>query len=102
MRIEKRIRGVSQRLAIHYLEDMGARPLDGEGSPVEGAGESRKAAERVERVVAEDWSVRLGTTVVNIGPTLEVTELELVFEGDESVLETVVEDFTWKARRAGG
>jgi hypothetical protein len=31
-----------------------------------------------------------------------VTELVMVFEGDESVLEDVVEDFTWKSRRAGG
>ena len=101
MRVEKAVRGISKRLAIHYLEGMGAQPVDEAGDPVEGAGETGEAAAAVDRVVADDWEVHLSTATVDIGPTLEVTELELVFEGDGD-LEEVVEAFTWKARRAGG
>jgi hypothetical protein len=102
MRIEKAFRGISKRLALHYLEGLGARPVDADGTPVDGAGETTEAAERVDRAVAQGWAVTVGTETVAIGPTLEVTELVMVFEGDESVLEDVVEDFTWKSRRAGG
>ncbi len=102
MRVEKRIRGISTRLAIHYLEGLGGRPIDAGGRPVDGAGDTREAAARVDRVVADDWGVTLGTASVSIGPTLEVTELVLTFEGEDGVLEEVLAAFTRKARRAGG
>ena len=102
MRIERTFRGISKRLAIHYLQGLGGRPLDAAGRPVADAGETGAAAERVDRVVADEWTVRLSTATVTIGPNLEVTEVELVFEGDDASLEEVVADFAWKARRAGG
>jgi hypothetical protein len=39
---------------------------------------------------------------VEIGPTIELTELTVAFEGEEEVLDPLIERFGRKAMRAGG
>lgn len=84
MRREKAYRGISKRLARHYLENLGGE------------------AEGDDDVVGEDWRASLSAETVEVGPTLSLTEVTVVFEGEESVLEPLVERFSRKAMRAGG
>lgn len=83
-RIERSFRGISERLAVRYLENLGGERI--EDGAVEG----------------EEWDVRLSTETVEIGPTLTVTEVTVVFEGTPEHLDEVVESFAQKAMRAGG
>ncbi|MHC3438785.1 hypothetical protein ACYJ1Y_11975 [Natrialbaceae archaeon A-gly3] len=82
--VERSFRGISKRLAARYLQNLGGEQVS------EGA------------VEGEGWQAHLSADTVEIGPTLTLTEVTVVFEGDEAVLETLVEDFARKAMRAGG
>jgi hypothetical protein len=84
MRVERSFRGISQRLATHYLTNLG-------GEEVEPG-----------RVVADGWEASLSESKATIGPTLSLNEVDVVFEGSEDVLEPLVERFAQKAMRAGG
>lgn len=88
MRREKAFRGISVRLARNYLESLGGTAVD--DSTVE----------------AEDWRATLSAEKVEIGASLELTEVTVVFEADgafgEESFETLIEDFSRKAMRAGG
>ena len=84
MRIERSFRGISRRLAVHYLTNLGGEAV------AEG------------RVVGDDWRASLSESKATIGPTLSLNEVEVVFEGDDEVLEPLVEQFAQKAMRAGG
>lgn len=84
MRVERSFRGISQRLARHYLTNLGGEE------------------ESDDRVVSEDWRADLSSKKVSIGPSLSLTEVTVVFEGDEETLEPLIEDFAQKAMRAGG
>lgn len=78
-------RGISLRAAIGYLQNLGAE----------------RTAENV--VEAEDWSATLSAEKVEIGPSMKLTEVTVDFEGvSEEQLESVVEEFSQKAMRAGG
>lgn len=88
MRLEKSYRGISPRLAVHYLTSLGGDEASTEGD------------ER--RVVADDWEATLRAERVGVGPTLSLTEVTVVFEGEESTLGPLVERFSQKAMRAGG
>lgn len=81
---EKSFRGISVRLARHYLEKLGGTVVDDE------------------HVEGEEWTVSLSAEKVAVGPTLELTEVTVVFEGDPDVLDSLVERFAQKAMRAGG
>ncbi|WP_254273388.1 hypothetical protein [Haloarcula marina] len=83
-RRERRFRGISMRLARHYLTGLG--------------GEERDET----TVVADDWRADLSAEKVGIGPTIELTEVTVVFEGEAETLDSVVERFAQKAMRAGG
>lgn len=83
-RVERSFRGISKRLAVRYLRNLGGEQVD-EGT-IEGEG----------------WQAHLSTETVGIGPTLTLTEVTVVFEGEDGTLETLVEDFARKAMRAGG
>lgn len=83
-RIERSFRGISVRLAIRYLRNLGGEQV---------------AEDAVE---GEDWTATLSTDTVEIGPTLTLTEVTIVFEGEEESLESLVENFARKAMRAGG
>jgi hypothetical protein len=84
MRREKQYRGISQRLAIHYLEGLGGE----------------QGSEDV--VEAEDWRAAFSSEKVEIGPTIELTEITIAFEGEQEVLDPLIERFDRKAMRAGG
>ncbi|WP_265110187.1 hypothetical protein [Halosolutus halophilus] len=83
-RIERSFRGISERLAIRYLTNLGGERVD--DSTVEG----------------EDWSASISSESVGIGPSLTLTEVTVVFEGEAETLDPLVEDFARKAMRAGG
>lgn len=83
-RRERAYRGISQRLARHYLTNLGGEVRDDD--TVEGDG----------------WRVTLSADTVTIGPTVELTEVTTVFEGDPETLDALVERFSQKAMRAGG
>ncbi|RLM56535.1 hypothetical protein DVK02_08505 [Halobellus sp. Atlit-31R] len=81
---EKAFRGISVRLARHYLEKLGGTAVD-DG-----------------RVEADAWTASLSAETVGVGPTLELTEVTVVFDGDPEALDALVEQFSQKAMRAGG
>lgn len=84
MRREKSFRGINERLARTYLENLG--------------GEVRDDGD----VAGDNWRASLSSETVSIGPTVELTEVTVVFEGDEETLDSLVEGFSQKAMRAGG
>lgn len=84
IRRERSFRGISQRLAIKYLENLGAE---------------RVADDRVE---ADDWVADLSSQTVGVGPSVSLTQVDLVFEGDPEMLDSLIERFAQKAMRAGG
>lgn len=81
---ERQYRGISTRAAIGYLEGLGGEQVD--DGLVEGP----------------DWHASLSADTVGIGPTLELTEVTVQFEGDGDTLDSLIEDFSRKAMRAGG
>ena len=86
MSVERRrsYRGISERAARHYLTRVGGEIAD-DG-----------------RVIGDGWTATISSEMVGIGPTLTVTEVTVAFEGDEAVLEDLIERFSQKAMRAGG
>jgi hypothetical protein len=84
MHREKSFRGISERLARNYLENL--------GGDVQNDG----------RVVGDDWEASLSSEKVEIGPTVELTEVTVAFDGDEETLDDLVPKFSQKAMRAGG
>ncbi|MFC6733631.1 MULTISPECIES: hypothetical protein [unclassified Haladaptatus] len=86
MRVEKSFRGISERLAKHYLQNLGGEVED----------------EEANEVVGDDWTASVSSEKVSIGPTVELTEVTVVFEGEEETLDELVERFSQKAMRAGG
>jgi len=83
--VEREFRGISKRLALRYLEGMGAE-RDGD-----------------DRVVGDGWRVEVVEgDPVSVGPTVSLTPLEVTFEGDPDVLPERVATFARKAMRAGG
>jgi hypothetical protein len=84
MKREKSFRGISKRLAIHYLENLGGERVSDQ------------------EVEGEGWRASLSTEKVTVGSSLSLTEVTVVFEGEEEQLDSVVEKFSQKAMRAGG
>ena len=84
--IERSWRGISERLALEYLEGLGGDRVDEHA------------------VEADGWRARTSTEKVSIyeGSTMSLTEVTVVFEGDPEALDEVVERFARKAMRAGG
>lgn len=77
-------RGISERAARHYLTRVGGELLD-DGT-----------------VSGDGWQATVSSELVGIGPTLELTEVTVAFEGDAETLEGLIERFSQKAMRAGG
>lgn len=84
MRREKSFRGISQRLAAHYLRNLG-----GEG-------------ETDDHVAGENWSADLSGEVISVAGSMELTEVTITFEGAEETIAPLIDDFSRKAMRAGG
>lgn len=84
MELTRSYRGISARAAIGYLENLGGEQVD-------------------DRVVEGDgWRVELSEKKVAIGPSLQLNEVTVTFEGSEERLEPLIDRFTQKAIRAGG
>lgn len=81
---ERTFRGISARAALGYLEGLGG----------ERTGENT--------IAGDGWSVSVSTGRVSVGPSLELTELTIQFEGDPETLDSLIEAFAQKAMRAGG
>lgn len=88
--VEKSYRGISIRLARRYLENLGGTAIDDETVECETA-------------AGEKWTASLSAEKVGVGPTLQLTEVTVVFEATDSFdLDTLIERFSQKAMRAGG
>ena len=83
MRVERSFRGITLDLARIYLDSVGG---DVDGNHASGPG----------------WEAELSAEKVAIGPSIELTEVTVVFEGQEAAVEEVVENFARKAVRSGG
>lgn len=98
-RIEKSFRGISRRLAVHYLRNLGGRPIvDGDPAPEPSSIDD----EVVTAVGADGWEAQLSSRKVSPGGSLQLTEVTVVFTGQEPAVESIVEAFSKKAMRAGG
>ncbi|MFB6087740.1 MAG: hypothetical protein ABEJ85_04400 [Haloarculaceae archaeon] len=87
-RREKQFRGISRRLAVKYLENLG------------GDRDAERSDDDTDVVVGDDWTATLTAEKVGVGGSLSLTEVTVVFEGDS--LDDLVEAFSQKAMRAGG
>lgn len=94
-RRERSYRGISTRAAIGYLENLGGERVGGV-NPGDGDGDVDETVE------GEGWTAALSAEKVEIGPSLKLTEVTVRFEGEEAVLDPLIEKFSQKAIRAGG
>jgi len=83
-RRERSYRGISERAAVGYLENLGGEQV---------------ADEQVE---GDGWQASLSSETVSVGGSLKLTEVTVVFEGDPGTVEDIVGAFSQKAIRAGG
>lgn len=91
---ERSYRAISARAAIGYLENLGGeRIAPEEGDDWEAAGEL---------VEGKGWTAHVSEEKVEVGPSLQLNEVTVRFEGKEAVLDPLIEDFSQKAIRAGG
>lgn len=81
---EKSFRGISKRLATHYLTNLGGDQVADD------------------EVAGEDWRATLSSEKVGVGPSVSLTEVTVAFEGTEERVDTLIEKFSQKAMRAGG
>ena len=77
-------RGISTRLAREYLCRLG-----GEVGTTGGVSGPR-------------WSATITEETVEVGPSLELTEVQITFEGSAEDLDELIPSFARKAMRAGG
>lgn len=108
---ERSFRGISVRLAAEYLRDLGGRVVEPTGIDPDESIDPDALLEPV--VVAGDgWRAHLTSETVEIGPSLTLTEVSVVFESDGTAtdgqkgaptdLHDLVDRFAQKAVRAGG
>lgn len=86
MAVERSFRGISRRLAINYLENLGGERAEGGEWDIEGDG----------------WRATLSESKVDIGPSLQLNEVTVTFDGEEATLDDLIPKFAQKAMRAGG
>lgn len=89
-RREVAYRGISRRLAAHYLENLGGE-LVGTDEPA--------AATRVD---GDGWRATLDAAKVTAAASITLTEVTVSFAGEETVLDELLPKFERKAMRAGG
>ena len=83
-------RGISRRLAAHYLRNLGGE-LVGTDDPA--------AATRVD---GDGWRVTLSAEKVTAAAAIEITEVTAEFVGDPDALAELLPRYRQKAMRAGG
>jgi hypothetical protein len=81
---QRSFRGISGRLAREYLTRLGGE-VDAQG-----------------HVRGGDWEASIAEELIEVGPSLELTEVQISFEGEAEVLDELIETFARKAMRAGG
>ncbi|MFC6725576.1 hypothetical protein ACFQE1_14610, partial [Halobium palmae] len=77
-RREKTFRGISQRLAAHYLGNLGGEAV------------SENDEGDVDRVEGDGWSADLSSGTASVGPSVTLTEVTVAFEGDPETLDDLV------------
>ncbi|WP_418286814.1 hypothetical protein [Halorubrum sp. DTA46] len=83
-------RGISRRLAAHYLVNLGGE-LVGTDDPAEAT-----------RVDGDGWRVALSAEKVTAAASIRLTEVTAEFVGDPDVLDGLLPKYRQKAMRAGG
>lgn len=83
-------RGISRRLAAHYLVNLGGE-LVGTDDPAEAT-----------RVDGDAWRVGLSAETVTAAAAITLTEVTAEFAGDPDVLAELLPKYRQKAMRAGG
>lgn len=83
-------RGISRRLAAHYLANLGGQFVDAE------------TPEAATRIDGDGWRASLEAVEVRAAGSITLTEVRVSFAGDESVLKGLLPRFERKAMRAGG
>lgn len=83
-RVERSFRGISERLAVRYLTNLGGERID-DGT-----------------VAGDDWQATVSSETIGVGPSMTLTEVTVTFEGPAERLEPLVDSFAQKAMRAGG
>lgn len=82
---ERSYRGISARAALGYLESVGGKQIEEDA------------------VSGDGWEAAVSAEKVDIGPTLQITEVTVRFQGeDETNLDEIIDRFSQKAIRAGG
>ncbi|MXR39921.1 hypothetical protein GRX01_00905 [Halobaculum sp. WSA2] len=81
-------RGISRRLAVRYLRNLGGDPDGPDEEATEIAGDGWRASVAAEKVAAAG--------------AITLTEVTVTFEGDPGVLDDLIDRFGQKAMRAGG
>lgn len=90
IREDRAYRGISRRLAAHYLRNLGGK-LVGTDDPAEAT-----------RVDGDGWGATLAAETVSVAGSITLTEVTVSFAGEPGVLDELVPDFKQKAMRAGG
>jgi hypothetical protein len=83
-------RGISRRLAAHYLVNLGGE-LVGTDDPAEAT-----------RVDGDGWRVALSAEAVTAAAAIKLTEVTAAFAGEPEVLAELLPKYRQKAMRAGG
>ena len=83
-------RGISRRLAAHYLRNLGGE-LVGTDDPAEAT-----------RVDGDGWRVTLSAETVTAAASITLTEVTAEFAGDSEALGDILPKYRQKAMRAGG
>ncbi|MDZ5810381.1 hypothetical protein U4E84_03310 [Halorubrum sp. AD140] len=83
-------RGISRRLAAHYLVNLGGE-LVGTDDPAEAT-----------RVDGDGWRVALSTEKVTAAGAITLTEVTAAFAGEPGALAELLPRYRQKAMRAGG
>ena len=84
MRRKRQFRGISKRLAANYLENLGGERID------------------EDTLSGNGWTATVSSEKVDVVGSIRLTEVTVVFEGEEATLEPLIEDFARKSMRAGG
>lgn len=90
VRREVAYRGISRRLAAHYLANLGGDLID--------ADDPASAT----RVDGDGWRATLRAETVTAAASITLTEVTVSFAGETAVLEDLLARFKQKAMRAGG
>lgn len=89
-RRERSYRGISRRLAAHYLQNLGGELVDTD-DPAEAT-----------HVDGEEWRATLSAETVTAAASITLTEVTVSLAGDPEALDELIPALKQKAMRAGG